>query len=220
MTCAHCVDAGRVFDERTARWELRRFRWLGPSRPTRYLLREVTSRMDGPASLLDVGGGVGVIPRFLAERITTGTFVEASEAHLAVARREAERHGFADRMTWHAGDFLDLAPGVPDHDAVTLDRVVCCYPDMDALVAATAARARGVYAVVFPREGLLNRIAFPLTNLYLRLRGSAFRIFLHPTRRVDDAAALQGLRLASVRRTLLWQVRVYERPASHRDSLI
>ncbi len=211
MACAHCTDAGRVFDDRTARWEARRFRWFGPSRPTKHLLRAVEARIGDSGTLLDVGGGVGTIPRILADRMASGTAVDASSAYLAVARSDAERHGFDGRMTWIEGDFLDVRDQVAEHDAVTLDRVICCYPDMESLVRETAERARRVYVLVFPREGLLNRIAFPLTNLLLRIRGSAFRTFMHSTSRVDEAAVSRGLALVEVRRTLLWQVRVYER---------
>ena len=213
MACPHCVDAGRVFNDRIARWEAARFRWFGPSRPTQHLLRAVRGRIGPSGTLLDVGGGVGTVPRHLSDRLDSCTAVDASPAYLSVARSEAERYGFDDRITWIEGDFLDVRDQVPPHDAVTLDRVICCYPDMESLVRATSGLARRVYVLVFPREVFLNRIAFPLANLFQRIRGSAFRIFLHPTGHVDQAAAAGGLALSEVRRTVLWQVRGYERPS-------
>jgi hypothetical protein len=61
------------------------------------------------------------------------------------------------------GDFIDLAEQVPEADAVTLDRVVCCYPDATTLVGASARKARRVYGLVYPRRRLGVRIftAFP-----------------------------------------------------------
>ena len=37
-------------------------------------------------------------------------------------------------------------------DVVTLDRVICCYPDMEALVGRSAERALRLYGLVHPRD--------------------------------------------------------------------
>ena len=77
--------------------------------------------------------------------------MEASAAYLAAAREETARRGHTDRLKAHHGDFVALAPEIPSADIVTLDRVICCYRDMPALVAQSAARARKLYGVVYPR---------------------------------------------------------------------
>jgi hypothetical protein len=43
-----------------------------------------------------------------------------------------------------------IAGTLPDADVVTLDRVVCCYPDPEALLGA-AAKTRQVLAFTYPR---------------------------------------------------------------------
>lgn len=214
MSCAHCTDAGRVFGRPLARFELFMYRLFGPRRSTAFLVESVRSARPDAFSLLDVGGGIGAVQHRLADRMVDGTAVDASPAYVTIAERQAERHGYRDRMSFLSGDFLDVADGVGTHDVVTLDRVLCCYPDVEGLVSATARRARSVYGLVFPRERRINRILFGGTNLLLRLRGSAFRTYVHPTARIDGAATAQGLRLSSVRRTFMWQVRLYERPGN------
>ena len=106
---------------------------------------------------------------------------------------------------------MALAPDLPSVDIVTLDRVICCYPDMEALVAGSASKARRLYGAVFPRERWLMKLAFPLSGIVRRLRGSAFQTYLHPTRAIDASLRRHGLKPRSVRDTFAWRVAVYSR---------
>ncbi|MCH7500500.1 MAG: methyltransferase domain-containing protein [Nitrospinae bacterium] len=96
-------------------------------------------------SLLDIGGGIGAIQHELvaagAARVTS---VDASSGYLAISRKEAESRGYADRASYHYGDFVDLADSVDDADIVTLDKVLCCYDKVDDLVK----KSKGI--LVFP----------------------------------------------------------------------
>ena len=98
-------------------------------------------------------------------------------------------------------------------DIVTLDRVICCYPDAEALVGLSAARARTAYGLVLPRDRPLNVLAIGLINVWFRLRRKAYRSYAHPTSRVDDLAAAEGLHPRSERGTFFWRVVVYDRAA-------
>ena len=112
--------------------------------------------VDG-ASLLDVGGGVGVVQHeLLAAGVSSAVSVDASSAYLAVAKEEAERRGHADRLEQHHGNFVDVAPQIGQADIVTLDKVICCYHDVEQLVRLSSAKAKRVYAVVYPRYNLLS----------------------------------------------------------------
>jgi len=163
-------------------------------------------------SLLDIGGGVGVIPHELMRAgVTQVTSVEASTAYLAAAREEAERRGYAERATAHYGDFVALAATISDADIVTLDRVICCYPDMERLVAASAGRARQLYGIVIPRDTWWMRIAIGLQSLPYRLHRASFRIYLHRTRAIEAGIRRAGLERRATRTTLMWDVRIYGR---------
>ena len=102
--------------------------------------------------------------------------VEAAPAYLAAAREEAARQGHAERLRLHRGDFVALAPELPPADIVTLDRVICCYPDLPALVGLSAAHARRVYGLVYPRDTWWVKVGLALGNLALRLRRNPFRV--------------------------------------------
>ena len=70
------------------------------------------------------------------------TSVEASSAYLNAAKEEAQRRRLADHVSYYHGNFADLASDIAPADIVTLDRVICCYHDMEKLVGLSAARAR------------------------------------------------------------------------------
>src|SRR3990170_2032141 len=52
--------------------------------------------------------------------------------------------GVGDRTSFEVGD--GAAVELPTSDIVVLNRVVCCYPDIDALLTNTLAAAGSVYA--------------------------------------------------------------------------
>jgi hypothetical protein len=61
--CDHCQDARNLFDESKARKELRQYRKDGPPNESTRLLIDALKTLDlQDRTLLDVGGGVGVIP--------------------------------------------------------------------------------------------------------------------------------------------------------------
>jgi magnesium-protoporphyrin O-methyltransferase len=155
---------------------------------------------------------VGVLDHeLLAAGAVRAVTVDASPAYLTLCAEEAERRGHADRLEQLLGDFVDLAPEVEPADVVTLDRVICCYPHMRVLVGASATRARRLYGVVFPREHAVMRFGVAVLNLVQRLLGSAFRVYVHQGRDVDDELDERGFRRVWTGGSFLWQARLYER---------
>jgi hypothetical protein len=211
-TCC-CRGVDEIFGERTARHDLRRYRKRGPSRPTRVLLDALRGEGVERASVLDVGGGIGTIQNELldagADRVTS---VEASAAYLRAAKEEAARRGNADRVSYHAGDFVALADRIEPADVVTLDRVICCYPDMESLVGRSADHAQRLYGVVYPRDAWWIRLGVRGVNLGMKLGRRAFRVHLHRTSAVDAVVRDRGL-TPTLRRRVgpVWQVAVYAR---------
>jgi magnesium-protoporphyrin O-methyltransferase len=164
------------------------------------------------ASVLDVGAGIGVVQNeLLAEGARSATHVDATTANIRAAKEEATRQGHTDRVTFLQGDFVALAPEIPKADIVTLDRVICCYPDMEQLISASASRSGRLYGAVFPRERWFSKLIIALENTFRRVRGSGFRSYIHPVRAIDQAIRRQGLSLRATRDTLVWRVVVYSR---------
>lgn len=211
MTCPQCVGIETQFGERTARRELERYRRKGAHGPTR-ILADAILDAGGGETLLDIGGGVGALQHVLLEEGTRAAIsVDASSAYLQVARQEAERRGLAGRVDHRHGDFLEVAAEISPSDIVTLDKVVCCYPELWPLVTLSAERARRLWGAVYPRPHLLNRIGLPLVNLFEKVRRIPFRVFLHPPREIDRLLVERGFVRRMRETTLLWEIVLWER---------
>ena len=212
MSCPQCRGIEEFFDQREAERDLRGYRKTGPSGVTRVLLDAIRAEGIDGASLLDVGGGVGAIQHeLLGAGVGSAVSVDASSAYLAAAKEEAERRGHADRLDQRFGNFVDLAPQIEQADIVTLDKVICCYHDVEQLVRLSSAKAKRVYAVVYPRYNPLTRVAAKLASLYFRLRRTPFRAFVHPTSVVEALVEGNGLRRTFYRKSGFWQVAVFTR---------
>jgi release factor glutamine methyltransferase len=94
---------------------------LIPRPETEHLVEAALARLDREADLriVDVGVGSGAIAVALAHALPRSrvTAVDLSSAALEVARRNAQCHGVADRVTLLASDLLDAINGA-DFDAV------------------------------------------------------------------------------------------------------
>jgi magnesium-protoporphyrin O-methyltransferase len=210
--CGQCAGLERLFDDRLAQDELKTYRRNGPAHTTRLLLAALKARGVNGLTLLDIGGGVGAIQHdLLRAGAVSALQVDASAAYLAAARAEAERLGHSARAAFRHGDFVDLAPDIEPADVVTLDRVICCYPNMLALVSLSAERARQFYGLVFPRETVWARLFRPVFNSYFRLVGNPYRFYLHSTPAVAALLHERGLRQIFRQQTFFWQVLLYER---------
>lgn len=213
--CPQCLGIEREFDAEWARRDLRDYRRRGASKSTRLLTDELIRQGVVGTTVLDIGGGVGAILHALLDAgAARASAVEASTAFVRASAEEAERRGLADRIEHRLGDFVSLAKDIPAADIVTLDRVVCCYRDAASLVAASAGRARRLYGLVYPRRAWWLRIGFALGNIVLRLRGSLFRVFLHPTESVEGVLGRMGFRRVFHSGRGMWQVAVYAAPAA------
>ena len=173
MACKQCQGIERFFDQKEADKDLAAYRKKGPAATTQMLVDAITAQGVDGGSLLDIGGGVGAIQNeLLGAGIKSAVSVDASTAYARVAEQEAERQGHADRISRHHGDFVDAAPNLDDADVVTLDRVICCYHDVQNLVGLSSQKAKRVYALVFPRENLLSKLGFGVKTCSLGCDGA------------------------------------------------
>ncbi|HEX9728225.1 MAG TPA: methyltransferase domain-containing protein [Gemmatimonadales bacterium] len=194
---------------------MERYRRAGPDTTTRHLLAALAAVDLSEAALLDVGAGIGVLHHeLLGDRFASATHVEAAPAAIAEARAETERRGHGDRVRFIQGDFVDLADDIAPADVVTLDRVICCYPDYISLLTRSADKARRYYGLSAPRDRWYVRLVTALENLGRRVTGNAFRTFVHPTAAMDRLLHTAGFTLRSRRATIAWEASLYERKAS------
>jgi 2-polyprenyl-3-methyl-5-hydroxy-6-metoxy-1,4-benzoquinol methylase len=211
VCCTGYCAAEAQFNRKVAERDLRRYRRRGADATTRLMLAELRRCPLEGRRLLDVGGGIGVISRELAATgVASATIVEASPAYLEVARREAGSQ-YGSPTQFILGDFAVIAGTLPDADVVTLDRVVCCYPDAEALLRQAAGRARQLLAFTYPRDRWYVRTLIVLENFWLRLTGKEFRAFVHKPEHMEAVLEAAGLVRSTRRETLVWTLDIYRR---------
>lgn len=213
MVCPHCLGAETVFDDGEARKDLKHYLKRGPHKPTQLLLDLLRQVGVNGMSLLDIGGGVGAIQHELVEAGVMHTVdVDGSSAYLQAARSEADRRGYLDRAEFVHGDFVQVAADIKAADIVTLDKVICCYPDAQALVSLSVERAKRYYALVYPRDAKIIKWLLPIFNfVFFQLRGNPFRSYIHSTQMIDTLVQASGLTPIYHQHAGLMQVFVYER---------
>jgi magnesium-protoporphyrin O-methyltransferase len=212
MPCCSCQEIENQFGSDTAKRDLRRFQRRGPIRSTRILIDDLLKAGVAGASVLDIGGGIGAIHHALLNAgASDAIHVDLSPDYITVAREESARRGHASRVRFVQGDFVAVAADIPDADVVTLDRVICCYPEMDSLIGRAAGKARRLVGTVYPRDVWWVRLGVRLGNIVRGLRRTAFRVFVYRPAAIDDAFRRRGFERRLCHRTFLWEVVTYAR---------
>lgn len=212
MSCCQCRGIEKVFNQKNAAKELKKYRKKGPSKTTRMLIEALKTEGVEGMTLLDIGGGVGAIQHeLLTAGVSSAVDVEASTAYIQTSKEEAARRGHEERVRHYHGNFVDLAPTIAPADIVTLDRVICCYNDVQVLVGLSSERARKFCGIVYPRYKWWNKIFVYLLNFILWVVRNPYRSFLHLPEMVDTIVRGNGLKQRFYRKTIAWQVVVYAR---------
>ena len=211
-SCCQPDDYDKVFDEKHARARARDYTRNGLTGDAQRIVDFIRGRMSQGYDVLEVGGGVGEIH---LELLKTGaahvTNVELATRYETVASELLREQGVTDRVERRLGDFVREAGAIPAADVVVMNRVVCCYPDPDALVSAAASHARRLLVMTFPVDRWWIRLGLSAANTLLAIRGNTFRGYAHATRGILATSERHGMRLAQHRRGLIWQLIALER---------
>ena len=210
--CTRYCAAETHFGKQRAEGDLRKYQLKGAQGITRIMLEELRRLPLAGKQLLDVGGGIGIIAMELASSgLSRATLVEASPAYIETAQAEMKPR-FGSRLTeFILGDFALIADTMPVADFVTLDRVVCCYPDAPALLGAAAGRTRETLAFSYPRDRWYVRAAVAIENLLRRLKGKSFTVVVHHEHEMRSTLEQAGLKQSGRRETFSWAMDIYSR---------
>jgi len=205
-------DFERIFDEAEAASDLRSWEQDGLPNSTAELIGALRAADVSGATLVDIGAGVGMVHlELLAAGAASAVDVDASSAYLATARAEAERRGVADRVTYRHGNAVDLAEDLPPADIVTLDRVICCYPDLPALLGAALHPRPRLVGLVHPTDRWWVRSAAWLLNALSWLLRRRDDFYIHRQVDIDRLLHDAGFRQRHKGGSRVWRVAVYER---------
>lgn len=212
--CPHGLPGGA--SARQVERKIRSYRETGPEPTSRILIDAILRHGVEGMTVLDVGGGVGAVHHeLLRSGATQAVDVDGTPAYLEAARAEAERQGHADRVSYHLGDVVEVADRLDPADVVTLDRVVCCYEDFEALLGVVAEHARRLVGLVYPRDTWWMRAGyFRLLHAYEDLVDGRSDWFLHSSRAMDATLRRHGFLPGFDRSQGIWRVQLYERQAA------
>ena len=165
------------------------------------------------STVLEVGCGIGALCLELVRRGASGAVgVDISPKMIRLARKLADDRGLSGSVSFRLGDGARTT--LPAAKIVILDAVLCCYPDVSALVENTSSAAAECYALSVPDDNRFvtraMKIFLPLQAFVLRRGG--FRFFVHPTREIREALEAKGFRMASRSSAgWIWSVLVFRR---------
>ena len=215
-SCSSLADStSRHFDERWIRREVAAYRSAGPGTTTQGLLRLLTGVEPLPATVLDIGSGIGALSlELLQAGVQHATCVDMSAAALAANAAEAEQRGLGDRIERVEADFVAVAPTLPGADLVALDRVVCCYPDYEPLLEHATAHSYRLLAISYPRDRWWVRLAFWIENCWRWLRRDQFRAFVHPPAAMTELLRHRSFTRTRMVTTFAWQLEIHARNAT------
>jgi magnesium-protoporphyrin O-methyltransferase len=178
----------------------------------KHLLAGIGQERVPGSTVLDIGCGVGSLHLTLLQRgASRAVGIDISEGMLKEAKRFAEQMGLNDRTEYINGDFTTVSANVPESDITLLDKVVCCYENLDTLVRLSTAKTMSMYALTHPKENMLMRCLFKSHRALARIFGWSFHPFWHDWAKMKALILAQGFRLVDNRSTLAWQVLVFQR---------
>jgi Methyltransferase domain len=211
-SCCDPNGLNGIFDAGRAAADARRYHRKGLTRETRAIADLLISRGIGGATVLEIGGGIGDLQvELLRAGAASATSVEISAAYEQTARELAAELGLADRIERHLADFAREPATIGTADAVVLNKVVCCYPDMPALVRPAAQHARRWLVLAFPADRWWIRSGMRVASFALAVLRTKFRFFFHEPAAIVAIAREAGLREAVSKRGLFWHVQMLER---------
>lgn len=212
MTCKHCCGADQLFDLKRALKELRKYDKKGPRKTTGKLAEMMFANLPINKSLLDIGGGIGALQWAFLEKGGSKTIdIDASQSYLMIAEKYASENKFNDKVSFIHGDFIDKTKEISSCDYVTLDKVICCYPDYKKLLTEALKKCHSIIGLTYPYGGFISKLIMQFGKLYFYLKKNPFRTYIHDPKEVEKLILNQDFKIITKTTSFPWHVQVYER---------
>ncbi len=165
-------------------------------------------------TVLELGcGRGGLLQNVLAAGASQVTGIDLSRTSIEIAQGRLANAGLAERARFEVGDGATV--GLEPHDWVVLDRVICCYPDVETLIRNSATAARRTYAFAVPNSrglrGTWARLTFFADNLLDRVRRNPCTGYVHDLDRLEAQLVAMGLRRTAHATRGTWYLAVFAR---------
>ena len=201
-----------TFDDKYAQDQLKNYLRKGVKKSSKPMVQAIKALPVDGKSLLDIGGGIGVMgyelfPRGLAQ----ATLVDMSSAFIRVFKEESVKRSLTDKTAVFEGDFLQYHDQIMKVDLVTLDKVICCYDNYQELVQHSVSKARSWYVYSIPRNVWWVNLVHGLEEWYKRLRKNKFRTYIHSEEAIQKIVEAAGFTKIDQRFQREWVINVFEK---------
>jgi len=205
----HCCGADLIFNAKTAKKQYTSFLKKGPAKATKKLIRQLYKNKIGHA-LIDVGGGIGAIQWWFLKNGGKQTFgIDASSGYIALAQKHAAEHNLKDNTHFIIGDFITKANDLPNVDHITLDKVICCYPDFESIINLACEKSNRTISLCYPMDGFIAHFFRRFGVLFMKLRGNPFRPYIHKVSSVQALFIENGFEIKEKELSFPWHIETY-----------
>lgn len=184
---------------------------------TERLLAQLDDVADLRPKVLELGcGSAALLVTLLTRGAAAADGVDLSPEAIATAQRRAADAGVDERAHFEIADGARATHSA--HDWVILDRAICCYPDMPALLGAalSASPARVAFSVPTSRglRGLANKVAWGFKVFLTRFQKDDCPGYVHSVDDIERRLTAAGFRRRSTDSTFLWYTAIWDRAAA------
>ncbi len=212
MACCNVNGLNEIFNKSKAAKETRKYLKKGLDQRATMVVGCLRDQGVSGASILEIGCGVGSLHmELLRQGAGTAIGVEVSQSYVEAAAGLSLTLGYQDATQYHTGNFVDLEQDIPSADVVVLDRVLCCYPDMEGLVTASTRHTQQVYVLTYPRRTWWMLIGAWAMNFGLTVIRREFRFFLHHPKEIGTTIEAAQFSLIQSAKHGIWEMAAYRR---------
>lgn len=207
--CAPTASTAKFFSY-FANGYCRRFKKKGFEASQKQLLEAIEVAGFDDRTLMEIGCGVGHLHLTLLERGARSALgIELSPKMLALAKQWSNERAITDRVEYIEGDFMTLVDQLNPADIVILDKVICCYPDVEGLVGQSVGKTLQAYVFTIPRSRWLVRFGMSFLKFCLWLIRSEFRPYIHDLETINTIIESAGFKKFYHRTSFAWDTCAY-----------
>ena len=206
----HCCGADVFFNKKTADKEYRNYVKRGATRATAKMIQQLEAHQVEGKSMIDVGGGIGALQWwFLENGGGNTTDIDASSGYLKQAEKHAKEKGWASKTAFLLGDCIEVYPQIDNAHFITLDKVVCCYPNYKEIVEASCDKATEAISLSYPMDGIISNVIRKLGDILMSFRDNPFRPFIHSVMDIRAIFEHKGYQRVAHKLVFPWHVETY-----------
>jgi 2-polyprenyl-3-methyl-5-hydroxy-6-metoxy-1,4-benzoquinol methylase len=191
---------------------LKQFRKKGLAKEQKHLLQGIEISPVSGKSILEIGCGVGGLHlTILKHGASSALGIDISEGMIEGAKQLSKELGCENRTQYILGDVVQANGRITDADIVVLDKVVCCYENVEELLTTSLSKTRQQYALSFPHSNLLVKVSFQCLIVLGKLFRWSFHPYWHDWEKLIHTIQENGFVQTYQHSTFFWSIYVFER---------